>query len=86
MNQGYTLSSLLFSIFINDFPESLDQTENYPMYIENTAINYLMYADDIIILSIIKVGLQNRLNSLQKYTENWKLQVNTEKNASQYFK
>ena len=49
------------------------------MYIENTAINYLMYADDIIILSIIKVGLQNRLNSLQKYTENWKLQVNTEK-------
>ena len=78
MKRGYILSPSLFNLFINDFLEPLDQTENYSVYIENTAINCLMYAGHTIMLSTTKEGLQNCLTSLQKYSEKWKLQVNTE--------
>ena len=67
LKQGYILSSSLFNLFINDFLEPLDQAENYSVYIENTAINCLMYAGDSIMLSTTKEELQNCLTSLQKY-------------------
>ena len=38
-----------------------------------------MYADDLILLSESKEGLQNCLNKLQKYCNTWKLNVNIEK-------
>ena len=42
-------------------------------------LNTLLYADDIVLLSDSKEGLQNCLNALSNYCSSWKLQVNTEK-------
>ena len=42
-------------------------------------LNILLYADDIVLLSQSKKGLQNSLNALYDYCDCWKLQVNTDK-------
>ena len=49
------------------------------MFIGTNKVNCLMYADDVILLSTSREGLQNCLNSLYAYAEKWKLKVNTEK-------
>ena len=43
---------------------------------KNYPISALMYADDLILMSTSHKGLQICLNELQKYCEQWKLQVN----------
>jgi flagellin-specific chaperone FliS len=42
-------------------------------------LNILLYADDIVLLSESKGGLQNSLDELYRYCSNWKLQVNSDK-------
>ena len=44
-----------------------------------------MYADDLIIISTTKEGLQNSLNSLQSYCEQWKLDINHKKSKVMVF-
>jgi hypothetical protein len=38
-----------------------------------------MYADDIVIFSTSPEGLQNKLNSLEKYCADWGMKVNIKK-------
>ena len=38
-----------------------------------------MYADDLVLMSALKEGLQKCLDDLNIYCKNWKLKVNTEK-------
>ena len=42
-------------------------------------VNCLMYADDVVLLSSSKEGLQHSLSSLQKYCDSWNLKINIEK-------
>ena len=42
-------------------------------------LNSLLYADDVIILSRFKIGLQNCLNTLSSYCNSWMLKINTKK-------
>lgn len=79
VKQGCILSPLLFNLFINDFPKALDHLRTDPVYIDNIAVNCLMYADDIVMLSTSKEGLQYSLDSLHEYSKKWKLEVNTSK-------
>ena len=79
VKQGCILSPLLFNLFLNDLPECLGSNENNPVFIGTNKVNCLMYADDVILLSTSREGLQNCLNSLYAYAEKWKLKVNTEK-------
>ena len=39
--------------------------------------NILMYADDLVLMSVSKEGLQKCLDDLQIYCNKWKLKVNT---------
>jgi hypothetical protein len=49
-------------------------------YIATDLFSYcLMYADDIVILSISHAGLQNKLHQLEKYCDAWCLKVNNKK-------
>ena len=70
MKQGCILSPLLFNLFLNDLPECLDHMENDPVYIGTNAVNCLMYADDVIMLSTSKEGLQNCSNPLMNILKN----------------
>ncbi|XP_063418062.1 uncharacterized protein LOC134700624 [Mytilus trossulus] len=50
-----------------------------PVRVGDLSVNCLLYADDIVLLSESKTGLQASLNTLSTYCSNWKLQVNVQK-------
>ena len=78
VKQGDNLSPNLFKIFINDLPKYFHSAPD-PVYVNNTAIHCLMYADDIVLLSSSPSGLQHKLNRLTDYCKDWCLNVNTSK-------
>ena len=79
VKQGDILSPSLFNIFINGIVDELKAGNCDPVQIGEISVNCLLYADDIVLLSESKSGLQNCLNILETYCSNWKLQVNVEK-------
>ena len=78
VRQGDNLSPTLFSIFVNDLPSIF--TENCkPACFGDMKINCMMYADDLIIMSESNTGLQESMNKLDKYCDQWGLTVNINK-------
>ena len=63
MRQGDVLSPNLFKLYINDLPKYF-QTLPDTVFLNNIPLQCLMYADDIVLLSSSKEGLQKRLDSL----------------------
>ena len=62
VRQGCILSPLLFNLFINNIPYSFENTLSDPFVLSNgTKLNSLFYADDLVILSRSKTGLQTYL-------------------------
>ena len=78
VRQGDNLSPTLFNIFVNDLPKIFDSSCK-PAVFGDMAINCMMYADDLIILSETNQGLQESMNRLHKYCEKWGIRVNTKK-------
>lgn len=78
VKQGDNLSPTLFKIFINDFPQYLKSTAD-PVELNLCPIHCLMYADDIVILSSSSKGLQDKIQTLKKFCEDWCLHVNLSK-------
>ncbi len=84
VKQGCVLSSTLFKLFINDLPDIF--TENCePVKLYNEKLNCLMFADDIVLISESKSGLQCALDKLFQYCEQWKLNVNSDKSKIMIF-
>ncbi len=50
-----------------------------PAIFGDISINCMMYADDLLILSQTNLGLQESMNKLQTYCNQWGLTVNTSK-------
>ena len=78
VKQGCNLSPSLFNIFINDIPK-LFSTSCDPVRLGDSNLNCLLYADDLVILSESKFGLQKSLKVLESYCKKWKLNVNLKK-------
>lgn len=80
VRQGCILSPLLFNLFINELPLSFDESETDPFTLPNgTKLNSLLYADDLVILSKSKQGLEKCLNILENFNAKWLLDVNYKK-------
>ena len=84
VRQGCVLSPLLFNIFIDDLPHIFDKSSR-PVSLNGHKINCLMYADDIVLLSETKEGLQKSLDQLSVYSENWYLKINQKKTKTMIF-
>ncbi len=78
VKQGCILSPLLSNIFQNDLHGCFDDQCD-PVKVGNTKLNSLSWADDLVLLSETKEGLQESLNRLSKYCKKWGLVVNKSK-------
>ena len=86
VRQGDPLSPMLFNLYINDIFKELNEGGCDPVYLtEGQPINGLAYADDLVLVSATKEGLQKAINILQKYCKNWKLTVNLDKTKCMTF-
>ena len=77
--QGECLSLPLFSSFINDLDEAMDDVESMGVTIHGTRITVLKYADDIVLLADNEEGLQDGLQALHAYCVKNRFTVNTAK-------
>ena len=87
VRQGCPLSPMLFNIYVNDLFEIMNKDNVSDIYLEEKEhkVNMLMYADDLIILSESKEGLQKQIDKLENYCQKWRLQINIKKNKSMIF-
>ena len=84
VRQGCILSPFLFKMFLNDLPKIFDQNCN-PVSVGQLKISCLMYADDLVVFSETKEGLQRCLHQLKRYTEEWGLSINLKKTKIMLF-
>ena len=80
VRQMCVLIPALFNLFLNDLPLQLNCSEvDHFLLPDGTKLSCLLYADDLLLLSHSQQGLQNSLNSLSTFCEQWKMQVNLKK-------
>lgn len=86
VRQGDNLSPILFNLYINDLPQHLNNLDGTdPITIGNSNINCLMYADDLILLSTSRSGLQKCINGIKEYSDKWKMEINLNKTKTLIF-
>ena len=78
VKQGCPMSPILSNIFQNDLHEIFDNGCD-PVKAGDICINSISWADDLLLVSNSKNGLQQCLNQLYSYCEKWGLVVNTNK-------
>lgn len=76
--QGDPLSPNLFKMFINDISKYISVNDNVPT-LNNTPLQYLLYADDIVLFAKSEKDLQMSVYGLEKFCRDWGLTVNTSK-------
>ena len=87
VRQGCPLSPILFNIYVNDLFEFMNNDNDSDIFLQESEhkVNILMYADDLIILSETKEGLQKQIDKLAKYCSKWRLQINNKKTKVMIF-
>jgi hypothetical protein len=83
--QGEITSPLFFSFFVCDLEDSLSE-ESIGISMFDVLIKLLMYADDMVVFSESKEGLQEGLNNLHTYCTKWGLTLNAKKTKVVIFK
>ena len=78
VRQGDVLSPNLFNLYVNDLPTHLPNRLDNPM-LGDKSVNCLMYADDLVLISKSKEGLQAQLDALNVYCDEWELNINIDK-------
>ena len=81
LRQGCMLSPALFTLFINEFSELIENSgiSGVQLFPEDVQVLILLFADDIALISDTIVGLQRQLHLLRDYCLESKLVVNVVK-------
>ena len=79
VKQGCLLAPFLFNFYINDIVQALDPNDSAPPSLKGRKITVLLYADDMVILSLTRIGLRNMLSRLATYCNEEHLVINYNK-------
>ena len=79
VRQGCSLSPTLFNIYINELARVLEQSAAPGLTLDDKEIKFLLYADDLVLLSPTEHGLQQSLALVEKHCQTWALTVNLAK-------
>ena len=88
VKQGCLLSPLLFSILINKVARKIAEKgrAGYQFITGGKEIFSLLFADDIVLISLTPSGLQNQINNLKSESEKLGLEVNLNKTKTMVFR
>ena len=78
VKQGCVLSPPFFKLFLADLPNIFDSS-CHPVTLNGKSLHCLMYADDLVLMSETKEGLQAGIDKLGKYCSRWNLTINSSK-------
>lgn len=65
--QGYVLAPHLFNLFISDLSINLNAINSHSPYLGTLALSHLAHADDIVLVSLTKIGLTRILTELAQF-------------------
>ena len=85
MRQGSSLSPTLFNIYINELARALEQFTASGLTLLESEAKYLLFAEDLVLLSPTKEGLQQHLELLHRFYQTWALTVNLSKSKIMVF-
>ena len=81
--QGGIVSPKLFNLYMSDMEDYLDQSCG--VSIGGTIFTHLLYADDLVLFSETKEGMQTLLNNIESYCRKWHLIINSQKSKVMIF-
>ena len=84
LKQGCPLSPMLFNLYIDDIEDIFDENCD-PINIQNENINHFLYADDLVILSQSKEGLQICIDRASEFAKSKHLTINVKKSKTMIF-
>ena len=80
VKQGCILSPTLFNIYLADLQAQVETTECDPVHIKDgSSMGCLIWADDLLLLSKSKTGLENMLAALKTFSHNNGMTLNIKK-------
>ncbi|XP_073251799.1 uncharacterized protein [Porites lutea] len=79
VKQGCMLSPTLFNLYLSDLSEELKAKNLNDVELNELTLSCMLYADDLVIFSKSKNGLQDYLDSLSEYCKENDLSVNLNK-------
>ena len=84
LKQGCPLSPMLFNLYIDDIKDIFDDQCD-PIDIQNTKVNHFLYADDLVILSESRAGLQRCINKAFNFAKSKHLTISVKKSKTMVF-
>ena len=86
LRQGEVISSALVSLFLDDIEMYLRSNTESNICINDTILTVLLFADDMVIIGDSPEDLQNKLDLLYNYCQQWSLEVNVLKTKVMVFR
>ena len=84
LKQGCPLSPMLFNMYIDDINEIFDKSCD-PVDFHNEPLSHFLYADDLILISESREGLQNCLDKVHEFASSKNLTISIKKSKCMIF-
>ena len=84
LEQGCPLSPMLFNLYIDDIKDIFDDKCD-PITVQNVKLNHFLYADDLVMLSSSKIGLQTCLDKAAEFAKRKHLIISVKKSKTMVF-